>query len=44
MAQLERLKYSCILKWEKDGLIFQKELRKKTLGVYPGIPPTRSAT
>ena len=26
-AQLERLKYSGILKWEKDGLTFQKELR-----------------
>lgn len=25
--QLNRLKYSGILKWEKDGLIYQKELR-----------------
>lgn len=26
-AQLNRLKYSGILKWEKDGLTFQKEIR-----------------
>ncbi|MCX6050721.1 MAG: hypothetical protein NT075_36995 [Chloroflexi bacterium] len=28
-AQLNRLKYSGILKWEKDGLTFQKELRSE---------------
>jgi len=28
-AQLNRLKYSGILKWEKDGLTFQKEIRKE---------------
>jgi hypothetical protein len=28
-AQLNRLKYSGILKWEKDGLIFQKEIRSE---------------
>lgn len=28
-AQLDRLKYSGILKWEKDGLTFQKELRNE---------------
>jgi hypothetical protein len=26
-TQLNRLKYSGILKWEKDGLTFQKDLR-----------------
>lgn len=26
-AQRDRLKYSGILKWEKDGLAFQKEVR-----------------
>ena len=26
-SQLNRLKYSGILKWEKDGLAFQKEIR-----------------
>ncbi len=26
-SQLNRLKYSGILKWEKDGLTFQKEIR-----------------
>ncbi len=29
MAQLNRLKYSGILKWEKDGLAFQEELRSE---------------
>ncbi len=29
MAQLNRLKYSGILKWEKDGLTYQKELRRE---------------
>jgi len=29
MVQLERLNYSGILKWEKDGLAFQKELRSE---------------
>ena len=29
MAQLNRLKYSGILKWEKDGLTFQKEMRSE---------------
>jgi hypothetical protein len=28
-AQLNRLKYSGILKWEKDGLAFQKEIRSE---------------
>jgi hypothetical protein len=28
-AQLNRLKYSGILKWEKDGLTFQKEVRSE---------------
>ncbi|GIK38788.1 MAG: hypothetical protein BroJett011_26210 [Chloroflexota bacterium] len=28
-AQLNRLQYSGILKWEKDGLIFQKEIRSE---------------
>ncbi|MGC1376296.1 MAG: hypothetical protein WA821_08740 [Anaerolineales bacterium] len=28
-TQLNRLKYSGILKWEKDGLTFQKELRNE---------------
>lgn len=28
-AQLNRLKYSGILKWEKDGLTFQKEFRSE---------------
>ena len=28
-AQLNRLKYSGILKWEKDGLMFQKEIRSE---------------
>jgi hypothetical protein len=28
-AQLNRLKYSGILKWEKDGLTFQKEIRSE---------------
>lgn len=28
-AQLNRLKYSGILKWEQDGLAFQKEMRGK---------------
>lgn len=28
-AQLNRLKYSGILKWEKDGLAFQKEIRNE---------------
>ena len=26
-SQLNRLKYSGILKWEKDGLTFQREIR-----------------
>lgn len=30
-SQLNRLKYSGILKWEKDGLEFQKELRSEWL-------------
>ncbi len=29
LAQLNRLKYSGILKWEKDGLTFQKEIRSE---------------
>ncbi len=28
-AQLNRLKYSGILKWEKEGLTFQKEIRSE---------------
>ena len=28
-AQLNRLRYSGILKWEKDGLTFQKEIRSE---------------
>lgn len=28
-AQLNRLQYSGILKWEKDGLAFQKEIRNE---------------
>lgn len=28
-AQLDRLHYSGFLKWEKDGLAFQKELRSE---------------
>ena len=28
-TQLDQLKYSGILKWEKDGLTFQKELRNE---------------
>ena len=28
-AQLNRLKYSGILKWETDGLAFQKEIRSE---------------
>ena len=28
-AQLNRLKYSGILNWEKDGLAFQKEVRSE---------------
>ena len=28
-SQLNRLKYSGILKWEKDGLTFQKEIRSE---------------
>ena len=28
-AQLNRLKYSGILKWNKDGLTFQKEIRSE---------------
>lgn len=28
-AQLNRLKYSGILKWKKDGLTFQKEIRSE---------------
>lgn len=28
-AQLNRLQYSGILKWEKDGLTFQKEIRSE---------------
>jgi hypothetical protein len=28
-AQLNRLKYNGILKWEKDGLAFQKEIRNE---------------
>jgi hypothetical protein len=28
-AQLNRLKYSGILKWAKDGLIYQKEIRSE---------------
>ena len=28
-AQLNRLKYSGILKWDKDGLTFQKEIRSE---------------
>ena len=28
-AQLNRLKYSGILKWENDGLTFQKEIRSE---------------
>jgi hypothetical protein len=28
-AQLNRLKYSGILKWGKDGLTFQKEIRSE---------------
>ena len=28
-SQLNRLKYSGILKWEKDGLTFQKEVRSE---------------
>lgn len=27
LSQLNRLKYSGILKWEKDGLTYQKEIR-----------------
>lgn len=29
MAQLNRLKYSGILKWEKDGLMYQREIRSE---------------
>jgi hypothetical protein len=29
-AQLNRLKYSGILKWNKDGLTFQKEIRSES--------------
>jgi hypothetical protein len=29
LAQLNRLKYSGILKWDKDGLAFQKEIRSE---------------
>lgn len=29
MTQLNRLKYSGILKWEQDGLTFQKEIRSE---------------
>ena len=29
IAQLNRLKYSGILKWDKDGLTFQKEIRSE---------------
>lgn len=28
-SQLNRLQYSGILKWEKDGLAFQKEIRSE---------------
>jgi hypothetical protein len=28
-AQLNRLKYSGMLKWEKDGLAFQREIRNE---------------
>ena len=28
-SHLNRLKYSGILKWEKDGLTFQKEIRSE---------------
>jgi hypothetical protein len=28
-SQLNRLNYSGILKWEKDGLTFQKEIRSE---------------
>ena len=28
-SQLNRLKYSGILQWEKDGLAFQKEIRSE---------------
>ena len=28
-AQLNRLKYSGILRWEKDGLMYQKEIRSE---------------
>ena len=28
-SQLNRLKYSGILKWEKDGFTFQKEIRSE---------------
>lgn len=28
-SQLDRLQYSGILKWEKDGLAFQKEMRSE---------------
>ena len=30
-VQLSRLKYSGILKWDKDGLAFQKEIRREWL-------------
>lgn len=29
LSQHNRLKYSGILKWEKDGLAFQKEIRSE---------------
>jgi len=29
LAQLNRLKYSGILKWDRDGLAFQKEIRSE---------------
>jgi hypothetical protein len=29
LAQLNRLKYSGVLKWDKDGLAFQKEIRSE---------------
>jgi len=28
-AQLDRINYSGILKWRKDGLAFQKEIRRE---------------
>ncbi len=29
MSQLNRAKFSGILKWKKDGLVFQKEIRSE---------------